>query len=220
VVLSHSETLEKMSFTVQVPDVPGHLDFTSPFDASLHQTITAYGPPDVTSLIAVPVDSRPITVLAPRTLAVRTSPRIANIVTCGGDVAFTARTETPDVCAGPGGETEWAASTSLFLEYQVLKEGACRLSLSVDGSTSVTTYGESIFFVRAPNLDISTSVEGACTQAGRVACESKSSSLVTCVNGAWKTRGACPRGQVCDYVAAGSGPCAGPDDCAGCRGLQ
>jgi hypothetical protein len=222
-VISYDDPTQTMYAAWQTPDGPGQLVITSPLDPSVHETITAYGPLDVTSVLAQGTGSPPLYVTGPSFMAVSISPQVDGHFTCGayGNVAPIARTETPDVCTGPNGESEWMggqATSSLF--YQILQEGVCRLSVGVAGGTYITEHDESVFFVHMGAQDLSITFGDACPESGMVSCDSARDVLAQCVDGVWTIAGTCPADQACDYVAARSAQCPGATDCAVCRGLQ
>jgi hypothetical protein len=221
-VLSYDEQWETMSFAWQAPSGPGQLVITSPIDPSVHETITTYGPQDVTGL-QVGSDSPPLYVAGPSFMQITTSPLVNGSVTCGGygNLAPIARTETPDVCTGPNGEIEWSGGQAEgALPYQILQEGVCRLSLGVVGGTYVTEEDETVFFVNIEAQDESIILGDACSENGMVSCEPGRNLLAQCVNGSWAIASLCPTDQVCDYVTAGTAQCPGPAACAACRGLR
>ncbi len=221
-VLSYDEPTQTMSFAWQAPNGPGQLVITSPIDPSVHETITSYGPQDVTGL-EVGSDSPPLYVAGPGFMQITTTPLVNGGVTCGGygNLAPISRTETPDVCTGPSGEIEWMGGKAAgALPYQILQEGVCRLSLGVVGGSYVTEEDETVFFVHIGAQDESIVLGDACPENGMVSCESDRAVLDQCVNGSWAMASTCPADQACDYVAAGSAQCPGPADCAACRGLR
>jgi hypothetical protein len=222
-VISYDDSTQMMYGAWQTPSGPGQVVITSPLDPSVHETVTAYGPGDVTSVLAQAPSSPPLYVTGPTFLEVGIQPQVDGNYTCGayGIIAPIARTETPDVCTGPSGEIEWTGgqTRSSFL-YQILKEGECRLSVGVAGGSYVTEEDETVFFVHLGAQDSSIIFGDACGANGTVSCESGRDVLAACESGVWTIGSTCPSGEVCDYVAAGSAQCPGTADCAVCRGLQ
>ena len=222
-VISYDALAQTMYAAWQTPNGPGQLVITSPIDPSVHETVTAYGPQDVTSLLAQGTSSPPLYVTGPGFMEVSVQPEVDGNFTCGayGNVAPIARTETPDVCTGPNGESEWMGGQagSSFI-YQILREGVCRLSVGVVGGTYVTEHDESVFFVHVGAQDLSITFGDACPESGMVSCESARDVLAQCVDGVWTIGGTCPADQACDYVTAGSAQCPGATDCPACRGLR
>ena len=222
-VISYDDPTQTMYAAWQTPNGPGQLVITSPLDPAVHETVTAYGPLEVTSVLAQATSSPPLYVTGPSFMEVSISPQVDGNFTCGayGNVAPIARTETPDVCTGPNGEIEWMggqATGSFF--YQILQEGICRLSVGVVGGTYLTEHDESVFFVHEEPQDLSITFGDACGQSGMVSCDSARDVLAQCVDGVWTIAGTCPADQACDYVAAGSAQCPGATICPACRGLR
>jgi hypothetical protein len=210
---------DQVWFSWQAPNGPSQIVITSPYDPTLSVFVSSYTVMDVTSIKAESYPGPPVFLYGPGPLYVSTQAEVNGHPTC--DEGFSiGKTLTPDVCTGPDGQAEWTGTYAFSLDFQVLKEGVCQISLGTVGGAYVTLHEESIFFPNGPEPDPSWIIGYACDQNDFVACARDHAAALKCVNGDWKALISCPSDQICDYVSAADASCPGTVDCLQCRALR
>jgi hypothetical protein len=123
--------------------------------------------------------------------------------------------ETPDVCAGPNGETVWPGTGEHSGPIRGFAEGLCRVGASMDGDKPLRTFTYPQFILEPSDL---WPIEGErCEVEGSTGCSTYS--VAACLNGRWVYQAECAKDQTCDVKPAGSAGCVPGGPCAACRGL-
>jgi hypothetical protein len=131
------------------------------------------------------------------------------------------RTLTPQVCAGPQGETQWTRPNTGYVFARALREGRCQLQAGLDGKTwSKTRALDLFFFTQAPAAWDLAGYGNACKTEGATTCDYGLSGLAVCRDGHWALEKSCAPLQTCDFLPDGGKGCLAGEPCAACRGLR
>jgi hypothetical protein len=197
---------------------PEQTTVTSAFDPTLNALFATFGPADVETVKFDYFSDLPTYLYQPGSINLRVRPYVNGHQTCSS-IAAAARTATPDVCTGPGGESEWSGDDSGSVEIRVSREGSCSLLVGAAGGALATPFSVDVFLVGTIPDEPRVSEGSDCFVEGQVICDTYRSMTLVCSKRSWKRASTCAAKQICDYLSAGSGGCAGPQDCVLCRDL-
>lgn len=131
------------------------------------------------------------------------------------------RTLTPEVCAGPQGETQWTRPSKGFVFVKGLREGRCQLQAGLDGKTWPGSRSLDLFFYTPVPAGWDLAGFGnACGTEGATTCGYGLSDQAVCRKGQWAPLKTCAAREACDFLPEGGKGCIAGAPCAACRGLR
>lgn len=138
------------------------------------------------------------------------------------DMGVWLKSTTPDVCAGMDGSALWHDTTAGWVKAQALREGRCRIQVSLDGKQFFDPVEMQVFMVssRLDGFDLA-GYSNTCSTEGATTCDYGFDGLAVCKNGQWQQKEDCEgQSKTCDALPAGSTGCKAGAECATCRSLR
>jgi hypothetical protein len=138
------------------------------------------------------------------------------------DLGVWLQSTTPDVCTGIDGSALWHDTTSGWVKAQALREGRCRIQVSVDGKRFFDTVEMQVFIVssRLDSFDLA-GYGNSCATEGASTCDYGYDGLAICKNGKWVEKEDCQtQSKTCDALPPETAGCKSGAECAVCRSLR
>ena len=204
----------------QAPDTAARIPVTSRVLPKPVGTLRTLALSEITDVRFEDVNQPPFILSKPDSFATYVRMSAGKLPLCKTPPA-TLRTLTPEVCAGPQGETQWTRNTTGYVFVKGLREGRCRLQAGLDGQKWHAEFSRELFFYTRPDTSWDQAGFGnPCAPEGATTCSYGLGSLAVCKDARWTVKQECGSAKICDYLAAGGTGCLAGASCAACRGLR
>lgn len=204
----------------QAPQTAAQVPLTSRVLPKPVGTLRTLALSEITDVRFEDVNEPPYALHQPDTFATYVRMSTGKLPLCKSPPA-TLRTLTPEVCAGPQGETQWTRNTTGYVFVKGLREGRCQLQAGLDGQKWFATFTRDLFFYTRPDTSWKLAGFGdPCKPEGATTCSYGLGTQAVCKDARWSRKQECGNGTLCDFLVAGGTGCLPGTSCAACRGLR
>jgi hypothetical protein len=207
-------------FTWTAPTEPASVDLRSGLVPQRLAALQAYGAADVTDIVVGSPNGTSLVFWSSGSTRIDATTKVRGVEPC--DVApVIFKTETPGVCTGPGGAETWPAEDEYGGFVDLVAEGTCRISASMDGVRFFRPASIRLFLVAEPTGEKFDGFNEPCAVEGSTSCTYGDTSTVTlCKNGRWAHGTTCGPSRTCDARDPALDGCVAGGPCSECRVMR